>query len=84
MVQFWGRLQITRLLEKLQFENARQTWKEANLSPFRSKSIRSVPGLEGQFNVAAALVLRDNVRNRNRIERAYRKAIADARQAIRN
>jgi len=82
MVQFWGRLQITRLLEKLQFENARQTWKEANLSPFRSKSIRSVPGLEGQFNVAAALILRDNVRNRNRIERAYRKAIADARQEI--
>jgi cardiolipin synthase len=38
--------------------------------------------LEGQFNVAAALVLRDNVRNRNRIERAYRKAIADARQEI--
>jgi len=82
MVQFWGRLQITRLLEKLQFENARQTWKEANLSPFRSKSIRSVPGLEGQFNVAAALVLRDNVRNRSRIEQAYRRAIGAARHDI--
>jgi cardiolipin synthase len=30
----------------------------------------------------AALVLRDNVRNRNRIERAYRKAIADAREEV--
>jgi len=28
------------------------------------------------------LVLRDNLRNRNRIERAYRKAIADARQEV--
>jgi cardiolipin synthase len=31
---------------------------------------------------AAGLVLRDNLRNRNRIERAYRKAIGEARQDV--
>jgi cardiolipin synthase len=33
-------------------------------------------------SMSAMLVLRDNLRNRNRIERTYRKAIADARTEV--
>jgi cardiolipin synthase len=78
MVQFWRRLELTRRIEKLQFRNARQLWEEAGdtmgLSPVAVSE--DLPGIRvGR----AALVLRDNVRNRTRIERAYRKAIANAR-----
>jgi cardiolipin synthase len=82
MVQFWGRLQITRQLERLQFGVARQTWKDATQSLLQHRPLPADPVFGGQPNVSAALVLRDNVRNRTRIERAYRKAIADARQEI--
>jgi cardiolipin synthase len=82
IVQFWGRLRITRQLEKFQFGDARRTWKDANQSPRPPRSVRCDLGFIGQTNVAASLVLRDNVRNRNSIERTYRKAIADARQEI--
>jgi len=37
---------------------------------------------EPPANVAAALVLRDNLRNRSRIERAYRQAIGQARHEV--
>ena len=80
MTQFWDRLQITRQLENMEFQGARQTWKDSKqfsqllpptgITPDRSTGMR------------AMLVLRDNLRNRNRIERAYRKAIADARQEV--
>ena len=82
IVQFWGRLRITRQLEKFQFGDARRTWKDANQSPRPPRSVRCDLGFIGQTNVAASLVLRDNVRNRNSIERTYRKAIAGARQEI--
>jgi cardiolipin synthase len=82
IVQFWGRLRITRQLEKFQFGDARRTWKDANQSPHPARSVRCDTGFGGQSNVAATLVLRDNVRNRSSIERTYRKAIADARQEI--
>jgi cardiolipin synthase len=36
----------------------------------------------GEAGALAALVLRDNVRNRTRIERTYRKAIGDAHQEV--
>jgi cardiolipin synthase len=82
LVQFWGRLQIKRQLEKLQFGDARRTWKDANQSPHPARSVRCDPGFGGQSNVTATLVLRDNVRNRSSIERTYRKAIAGARKEI--
>ena len=80
-VQFWGRFLMTRKLEKLQFGGAHQIWKDANQPAHPVATASSSHGLAGRL-VSATLVLRDNVRNRNSIERAYRKAIAEARQEI--
>lgn len=81
MVQFWVRLQAARGLERLQFDNARVAWKDM----LRQRSPRSPRG-EGDDSpdgtIMAALVLRDNLRNRNRIERAYYKAIGEARKEV--
>jgi cardiolipin synthase A/B len=41
-----------------------------------------VPGQAGKPGAKAALILRDNLRNRSSIERAYRRAIGKARQEI--
>ncbi len=82
VVQFWGRLQFTRQLENLKFGGARQTWKDAALSAWGPGVVATDRSALGHGGVSAALVLRDNVRNRNRIERAYRKAIADARHEV--
>lgn len=82
MVQFWRRLRMTRQLESLKFRQARQTWKDVHVSVDTvGLSAPNPPGVI-PFSTAAALVLRDNVRNRNRIERAYRKAIAEAREEV--
>ena len=80
MVQFWGRLRMTRQLESLQFEDARKTWKDSTQSV--RGPMQSGRGRAGLPGISAALVLRDNLLNRNRIERAYRKAIAEARQEV--
>ncbi len=82
MVQFWARLQITRQLEHMAFKDARQTWKADKVSARTalSKLVRHAKGASTGGN--AMLVLRDNLRNRNRIERAYRSAIAAAQTEI--
>ncbi len=82
MVQFWARLQITRQLQLMAFKDARQTWKAARASTrsAQSKLAQSATGAVAGSN--AMLLLRDNLRNRNRIERAYRKAIVTARSEI--
>ncbi len=82
MVQFWGRLQATRQLERLQLQGARETWKESAQFPFGAGGAPPVADPAPHFGSMAALLLRDNVRNRNRIERAYRKAIAGAREEV--
>ncbi len=82
MVQFWGRLQITRQLEHMEFKDARQTWKDSNVSARASKSKPAVTAESAPGGINAMLVLRDNVRNRTRIEHAYRRAIASARTEI--
>lgn len=81
MARFWGRLQLTRQLETLKFGGVRQTWKDSGLVALRPDPAAG-RSANGQGGVSAALVLRDNVRNRNRIEKAYRKAIADARDEV--
>lgn len=78
MVQFWERLQLTRQLEHLEFDRARRTWKSAVVPPLAS----AVPPEKISAGAEAMLLLRDNLHNRTRIERAYRKAIADARQEV--
>lgn len=83
MASFWLRLQASYQLEELQFRAAGGTLlgqlggrmpTHIDLSPWG--------GAEVLDDVLASLVLRDNVRNRTRIERAYRKAIAQARSEI--
>ena len=80
LVLFWDRLQITRQLESMRFQDARQTWKDSRLSTQLVPPVDPAP--VGRLGIRAMLVLRDNLRNRNRIERAYRKAIAGARQEV--
>lgn len=81
MAQFWERLQITRQLERLDFEEARQSLQKAftpQPRPVRAPGTTAGTGA----GASAALVLRDNVRNRTRIEQVYRKAIAEARHEV--
>lgn len=82
MTQFWGRLQATRQLERLQLQDVREAWRESALFPFGPEGAPPVNASAPHSGAMAALVLRDNVRNRNRIERAYRKAIAGAREEV--
>jgi cardiolipin synthase len=51
---------------------------EADPKQAGSGLVKAIPGHTSH----AALVLRDNLRNRSRIERSYRKAIGEARQEI--
>lgn len=83
MVQFWQRLLITRQLERWNLAAARHAM-DTPLRPASAVAPVAVPahGPAVQTQVAAALVLRDNVRNRRRIERMYRQAIARARQEV--
>ena len=83
MLKFWDRLQITRQLEHLEFKDARLTWKQARQA-LRAKATAPIPvaAQPAHAGISAMLLLRDNLRNRTRIERAYRKAIATARQEV--
>jgi len=76
MVQFWTRLKATRQLRSLQLPRASQYWKQGADAPAAEGKSRTGHG------AAAALVLRDNFLNRSSIERAYRKAIAQARDEV--
>ena len=82
VVQFWVRLQVTRQLEQLSLRGARAAYAQANVP--RYTEVPEPAGLINEVfhNTAAALVLRDNVLNRSRIERAYRKAIATAHHDV--
>lgn len=82
MVQFWARLQITRQLEHMAFKDASKTWKAANASARSAPSKKTRRGQGVPAGSYAMLLLRDNLRNRNRIERAYRTAIATAQSEI--
>lgn len=92
MANFWERLVLSRRLEHLQFDRARQILKDtwAALPSPRMTAAHQVsekadgtPIGSGELGgVQAVLVLRDNLQNRTRIERTYRRAIADARHEI--
>lgn len=82
--QFWRRIQATRQLEHWQLGEARESLL-ASIKPLRLPPVRGGHGAnvpQEDAGAMAALVLRDNVRNRARIERAYRKAIGEARQEV--
>ena len=77
--QFWQRLQATRQLERGQFQQARRALEHWAVLPRDA----TVPEADGRTaGMRAALLVRDNLRNRTRIERAYRHAIAHARQEV--
>jgi cardiolipin synthase len=80
LAQFWTRLQATRQLETLQWAAVRKNWGALRWLLSRKEAGTLASGLEE--GVLAALLLRDNVRNRARIERSYLKAIGEARQHI--
>ena len=79
MLQFWLRLKAASDVRELDFPSA---W-AALQSMVRVLKVGDKPlALAGPMQARAVLVLRDNVRNRSRIERAYRKAIGDARHEV--
>ena len=83
MVRLWQRVQLAHQfeqvpLEDLRLHTLRRTLKDAaGWAPSQRGVVAPSTG-----TALAALVLRDNLRNRQRIERAYRKALADARTEI--
>jgi cardiolipin synthase len=77
--QFWQRLQATRRLEQGQFRQARRALEHWTVLPRPTGATEPVSPTAG---MRAALLVRDNLRNRTRIERAYRHAIAHARQEV--
>jgi cardiolipin synthase len=80
MAQLWLRMQAMRDIRKARLAGA--------LDSLRASGSRALAGNQGRAQVPgsrtarAALLLRDNVRNRARIERAYRRAIGRAREEI--
>ncbi len=84
-VQFWWRLQAASTARLIDFPAAWRALQEAvKLAlPARIETDTAAPDTRSLGNnTNANLVLRDNVRNRSRIERSYRKAIGAARHEI--
>ena len=85
-VQLWWRLQALRKVRQSDFPTAWATVQAAvrqALHPAGQEPPVDAAQLPGLVHGAVAqLVLRDNVRNRTRIERAYRKAIGEAQHEI--
>lgn len=86
MAQLWWRLQALR---KVRQGNLPTAWAAVRAAVRQALHPVSPPGLAplarsaGSVHSATAeLVLRDNLRNRTRIERAYRDAIGEARHEI--
>lgn len=78
MRQFWRRMQIAQGIEQLDLRQLRQGLEEARQEAMRKTAEQEAPAR----GMLAALVLRDNLRNRSRIEQAYRQAIARARHEV--
>lgn len=84
-VQFWWRLQAASNVRQNDFRAAWRALQEAVTRALQSRSDQDVAPLVADstaHNTNATLVLRDNVRNRSRIERSYRKAIGAATTEI--
>jgi cardiolipin synthase A/B len=84
MQQFWLRLQTTRQLEHGQFQGVREALGGLAALPRTQAEVDYAQANSAQaaHGMRAALLLRDNLRNRAGIERAYRHAIAHARQEV--
>jgi cardiolipin synthase len=87
LTQFWWRLQATTTARQSDFKGAWQAVQEAVVLAMKAgvesdSSADGGPSFHADHLTSAGLVLRDNLRNRSRIERAYRQAIGAARQEI--
>jgi cardiolipin synthase len=81
MTLLWTRVQVGDSVRQRQLGQAWEAWREglAQRSAARAPSV----GAAGAVGAARAhLLLRDNLRFRNSIERAYRKAIGRARRDV--
>jgi len=79
MTQFWWRLRAVRSAQQVDWSSAWQALQNAVVASRLPEQAPLKPALGG---ARAVLVLRDNVRHRRRIERAYLQALADARQEV--
>lgn len=76
MEQLWWRMQAVRDASQRRLPEALQALRAASAAHHAPPDADTSPGMR------AALLLRDNVRHRSRIEKAYRRAIAAAREEI--
>ncbi len=91
LVQFWWRLQATRIVRQGDLAAAWQALHEASKSDPDASANAGLLTLDDAkvdslsdrtTGIMAGLVLRDNLRHRTRIERAYRQAIGEAKTDI--
>lgn len=75
----WNRIEAVGQLKRAQWSGALERWR-AGRSHAGAPS--PPPPRQGDSNVRAALLLRDNLRNRAVIERSYLRAIGRAREEI--
>ncbi|WP_374672337.1 cardiolipin synthase ClsB [Acidovorax temperans] len=80
MEQLWWRMQAVRDVRKRRLPEALQALRTASAQRDAEQQIGQLRGSGAQ--VRAALVLRDNVRNRARIEKTYLRAIGSARHEV--
>ncbi|EJE51947.1 phosphatidylserine/phosphatidylglycerophosphate/cardiolipin synthase [Acidovorax sp. CF316] len=76
MDQLWWRMQAMRDMRERRLPEALQALRAASAAQHAAQAAQEGPTMR------AALLLRDNVRNRSRIERAYRRAIGAARHEV--
>ncbi len=80
MVQFWWRLQAGRKVREADWATA---WRMLEQERQQLDTLHAThPSAGRPAGLRAALLLRDNLRYRTRIEKAYRKAIAEAHEEI--
>ena len=79
MDQLWWRMQAVRDARQRRLPEALQALRAASAA---KHAARLAEAADGAPPMRAALVLRDNVRNRSRIEKAYRRAIGAARHEV--
>lgn len=78
MVRQWSRIDAVGQLKRAQWSGALELWRAARERTARPRAAQPL----GDANVRAALLLRDNLRHRTVIERAYLRAIGRAREEI--
>jgi len=81
MSRLWLRLQAKREFREADLTGALHSLRESAADRTPVPAVDTLPAPHGK-GTRAALVLRDNLRNRGRIERAYRRAIGRAREEV--